>query len=72
MSISLEDLQHKTQALEGVIATLLAGLSVNNPRLVAEVTRVLDENINSKSMPDGAINALREVKATIQKIEVVR
>ena len=72
MSVSIQELHHKTQALESVIATLIAGISVNNPGLVGEVNRVLDENINNVNIPDGAKKALEEVKATIQRIKVVR
>ena len=71
MSINMSDIHYKTKALEGVLSILLAGLSINNPELVEEVKRVLDENINAEGQPDGFVKALKEVRDSFSNIKVV-
>ncbi|ANS87749.1 Uncharacterised protein [Vibrio owensii] len=72
MSISVQDLHYKTQALEGVMSVLIAGLSVNNPGLVDEIKRITDENIARPGQPEGFVKALKEVRNSIDNINVQR
>ncbi|EGQ7642078.1 TPA: hypothetical protein SLZ51_003573 [Vibrio cholerae] len=72
MSISVQDLHYKTQALEGVMSVLIAGLSVNNPGLVNEIKRITDENIARPGQPEGFVKALKEVRNSIDNINVQR
>ncbi|MEZ8244142.1 hypothetical protein [Vibrio splendidus] len=70
MSISMQDLHYKTQALEGVLSALIAGLSVNNPGLVNEVKRITEENIQRPGQPEGFVKALIEVRNSFESINV--
>lgn len=70
MSISMQDLHYKTQALEGVLSALIAGLSVNNPGLVNEVKRITEENIQRPGQPEGFVKALTEVRNSFESINV--
>ncbi|CAM4356911.1 MULTISPECIES: hypothetical protein [Vibrio] len=72
MSISVQDLHYKTQALEGVMSVLIAGLSVNNPGLVDEIKRITDENIARPGQPEGFVKALKEVRNSMDNINVQR
>ncbi|MCF5868198.1 hypothetical protein ACK35S_13975 [Aeromonas veronii] len=70
MSVNMIDMHYKIKALEGVVSVLIAGLSVNNPGLVNEIKRILDENINHPGQPDGFIHALQELRSGMENIQV--
>ncbi|HIF9101666.1 TPA: hypothetical protein ACX6PR_002587 [Photobacterium damselae] len=72
MSISMQDIHYKTQALEGVLSALIAGLSVTQPGLVNEVKRITDENIAAPGQPEGFVKALTEVRKSLDSINVVK
>lgn len=70
--ISVKDTHYKTLALEGVLSTLIAGLSVSNPGLIDEVNRVINENISEPGKDEGLVRALIEVRNSINRIGVER
>ena len=62
----------KTRALEGVLSTLLTGLSVSQPGLVGEVKRITKENIQRPGQPAEFVKALKDVLNSIENITIHR